>query len=82
MRLGGADEDGGVAGVVTVSVKVVAPEGMVSDGVEVVQGTPVGGKGGVAYAGEGGEDISGGKARGVVLVGFIAKRVMVVDTGV
>ena len=29
-------EDSGVAGVVTVSVKVVAPEGMMGDGVEVV----------------------------------------------
>ena len=63
-------------------IKVVAPEGMVGDGVEVVQSTSVGGKGGVAYASEGGEDISSREARWVVLVGFISKGVMVIDTGV
>jgi hypothetical protein len=36
MGLGGANEDGGVAYVITVGVKVVAPEGMVGDSMEVV----------------------------------------------
>ena len=36
MGLGGANEHGGVAYVITVGVKVVAPEGMVGDSMEVV----------------------------------------------
>ena len=54
MGLGGADKDGGVTCVVTVGIKVVAPESMVGDGMEVVQVASVGGKSRVADAGEGG----------------------------
>ena len=82
MGLGGADEDGGVACVIAVGVKVVTPQGVVGDSMEVVQSASVGGKGGVADAGEGGEGSSSGKARRVVLVGFVTKGIVVIDTGV
>ena len=62
---------------------MVAPESMVGDGMEVVQGaSPVGGKSRVADAGEGGEGANSGEAEWMVLVGFVAEGIVVVDTGV
>ena len=80
--LGGTDEDGGVACVITVGVKVVTPQGVVGDSMEVVQSASVGGEGRVADAGEGGEGGSSREAGWVVLVGFVSKGVMVINTGV